>query len=128
MLQERTTILISVALIVGVFAAVHVNRVAVRAHCDLRKRILANTGTVSIVFDADMRMTEFEVSPTLVGLSYMSNEQVQRIFSRARTGGGFCKFTFRDTHTDDGGLVTYLFFCESKDATGTVVGRGARLR
>ena len=132
MWSDYTTVAASIGalvLVLTVYGAAYGNLRAVRANCQLRKRILDDDGglpgLVRVTFDASMVMGTFDASPGLSGLSFAGNREVQKIFDRARTGGGFCRFTTRLANT--GHLVTFLLFCESTDGSGGVVGRGVEV-
>ena len=95
------------------------NRGKVDQQCDLRRRILASENVVPMELDVGYEMTRFPLVPAMEGLVYKGHPEVEKMFERARTGGGFCHFTFR---LPAGTLVRYLFHVEA--ANGGIRARG----
>ena len=114
-----STLALSAALVATVGIIVARNRGIVWQQCLLRKQITAQRPGVSeIKFDADRKLVRFAPGPTLEGLSYVGDKQVDKMFQRAQGGGGFCPFTTRF----GGVATTYLFHVKAAD--GGVAGWG----
>ena len=95
------------------------NRKKVAQQCDLRRRILAGDNVVPMEVDVGLTMTRFPLVPSMEGLGFKGNPEVEKMMERARTGGGFCTFTFR---LPVGTLVRYLFHVQAAD--GGIRARG----
>ena len=111
--------LIACVLLVAVVGTlVWLNRCAVAAQRDLRARLRAGHGA-TMVLGPDHVMRTFSAAPQLEGLDFTGNAEVDKMFARARTGGGFCPLTFRSGDA----LVRHVFYVEFRD--GALRGVGA---